>query len=144
MTIPYLEALFAIDLSLSVLMAARLGGVATHRQFGLGRYHLVGAGQRGLADPEGKRRTRGNGWLPRSSWSDRSGLMSITSTVIDTAERAPLPDVVVRAAIQLFCARTAVGRCTSCGCMSQNDSRANDFLAWGSDSFARTDVLTIQ
>jgi hypothetical protein len=51
MTIPYLEALFAIDLSLSVLMAARLGGAATHRQFGLGRYHLVGAGQRGGEAP---------------------------------------------------------------------------------------------
>jgi hypothetical protein len=69
--------------------------------------------------------------------------MSITSTVIDTAERAPLPDVVVRAAIQLFCARSA-GRCAACGCLSQNDSCANDFLAWSSDSFARTDVLTIQ
>ena len=33
--------------------------------------------------------------------------MSLASTVIDTAERVPLPDVVIRAAIQLFCARTA-------------------------------------
>jgi cyclopropane-fatty-acyl-phospholipid synthase len=33
--------------------------------------------------------------------------MSLASTVIDTAERVPLPDVVVRTAIQLFCARTA-------------------------------------
>jgi cyclopropane-fatty-acyl-phospholipid synthase len=33
--------------------------------------------------------------------------MSLASTVIDTAERVPLPDVVVRAAIQLFCSRTA-------------------------------------
>ena len=33
--------------------------------------------------------------------------MSFASTVIDTAERVPLPDVVIRAAIQLFCARTA-------------------------------------
>jgi cyclopropane-fatty-acyl-phospholipid synthase len=33
--------------------------------------------------------------------------MSLASAVIDTAERVPLPDVVVRAAIRLFCARTA-------------------------------------
>ena len=33
--------------------------------------------------------------------------MSLASTVIDTAERVPLPDVVVRAAIKLFCSRTA-------------------------------------
>jgi len=33
--------------------------------------------------------------------------MSLASTVIDTAERVPLPDMVIRAAIQLFCARTA-------------------------------------
>jgi cyclopropane-fatty-acyl-phospholipid synthase len=33
--------------------------------------------------------------------------MSLASTVIDKAERVPLPDVVIRAAIQLFCARTA-------------------------------------
>jgi cyclopropane-fatty-acyl-phospholipid synthase len=33
--------------------------------------------------------------------------MSFVSTVIDTAERVPLPDVVIRAAIQVFCARTA-------------------------------------
>ena len=33
--------------------------------------------------------------------------MSFVSTVIGTAERVPLPDVVIRAAIQLFCARTA-------------------------------------
>jgi cyclopropane-fatty-acyl-phospholipid synthase len=33
--------------------------------------------------------------------------MSLASTVIDTAERVPLPDVVIRAAIQLFCSRTA-------------------------------------
>jgi cyclopropane-fatty-acyl-phospholipid synthase len=33
--------------------------------------------------------------------------MSFASTVIDTAERVPLPDVVIRAAIQLFCSRTA-------------------------------------
>jgi cyclopropane-fatty-acyl-phospholipid synthase len=34
-------------------------------------------------------------------------MMSLASTVIDTAERVPLPDAVVRAAIRLFCARTA-------------------------------------
>jgi cyclopropane-fatty-acyl-phospholipid synthase len=34
-------------------------------------------------------------------------MMSLASTVIDTAERVPLPDVVVRTAIRLFCARTA-------------------------------------
>jgi cyclopropane-fatty-acyl-phospholipid synthase len=33
--------------------------------------------------------------------------MSLASTVIDTAERVPLPDVMIRAAIQLFCARAA-------------------------------------
>jgi cyclopropane-fatty-acyl-phospholipid synthase len=33
--------------------------------------------------------------------------MNIASTLIDTAERVPLPDVVIRAAIKLFCTRTA-------------------------------------
>jgi cyclopropane-fatty-acyl-phospholipid synthase len=33
--------------------------------------------------------------------------MSFTSTVIDTAERVPLPDVVIRAAIHRLCSRTA-------------------------------------
>lgn len=34
--------------------------------------------------------------------------MSVVSAIIGTAERVPLPDVVVRAAIQRLCARTAV------------------------------------
>jgi cyclopropane-fatty-acyl-phospholipid synthase len=34
--------------------------------------------------------------------------MSLVSAVIDTAERVPLPDAVIRAAIQLFCARTSM------------------------------------
>ncbi|MGC2812974.1 MAG: class I SAM-dependent methyltransferase, partial [Bradyrhizobium sp.] len=33
--------------------------------------------------------------------------MSFVSSVIDTAERVPLPDVIVRAAIQRLCSRTA-------------------------------------
>ncbi len=33
--------------------------------------------------------------------------MSVVSTIIGTAERVPLPDIVVRAAIQQLCARTA-------------------------------------
>ena len=33
--------------------------------------------------------------------------MSFTAAVIDTAERVPLPDIVIRAAIRQFCARTA-------------------------------------
>jgi cyclopropane-fatty-acyl-phospholipid synthase len=33
--------------------------------------------------------------------------MSFVSTIIDTAERVPLPDVIVRAAIHRFCSRTA-------------------------------------
>jgi len=33
--------------------------------------------------------------------------MSFVSTIIDTAERVPLPDVIIRAAIHRFCSRTA-------------------------------------
>jgi cyclopropane-fatty-acyl-phospholipid synthase len=33
--------------------------------------------------------------------------MSFVSTIIDTAERVPLPDLIVRAAIHRFCSRTA-------------------------------------
>jgi cyclopropane-fatty-acyl-phospholipid synthase len=33
--------------------------------------------------------------------------MSFMSTIIDTAERVPLPDVIIRAAIHRFCSRTA-------------------------------------
>src|ERR1700748_2521874 len=36
-----------------------------------------------------------------------SGRMSFVSTIIDTAERVPLPDVIIRAAIHRFCSRTA-------------------------------------
>jgi cyclopropane-fatty-acyl-phospholipid synthase len=39
--------------------------------------------------------------------------MNFASTIIDTAERIPLPDVVIRAAIQLFCTRTAKRLATS-------------------------------
>ncbi|MES1149485.1 MAG: cyclopropane-fatty-acyl-phospholipid synthase family protein [Bradyrhizobium guangdongense] len=34
--------------------------------------------------------------------------MSVVSTIIGTAERVPLPDIVIRAAIQRLCARTAL------------------------------------
>src|SRR4029077_654292 len=34
--------------------------------------------------------------------------MSFVSTIIDTAERVPLPDVIIRAAIHRLCSRTAV------------------------------------
>ena len=37
----------------------------------------------------------------------RSGHMSFVSTIIGTAERVPLPDVIIRAAIQRLCSRTA-------------------------------------
>src|ERR1700733_6130983 len=33
--------------------------------------------------------------------------MSVVSTIIGTAERVPLPDLVIRAAIQRLCSRTA-------------------------------------
>ena len=33
--------------------------------------------------------------------------MSVVSTIIGTAERVPLPDLIVRAAIQRLCSRTA-------------------------------------
>ena len=33
--------------------------------------------------------------------------MSFVSTMIGTAERVPLPDIVIRAAIQRLCSRTA-------------------------------------
>ena len=33
--------------------------------------------------------------------------MSLVSTIIGTAERVPLPDAIVRAAIQRMCSRTA-------------------------------------
>src|SRR5581483_6670386 len=36
-----------------------------------------------------------------------NGRMSVVSTIIGTAERVPLPDLVVRAAIQRLCSRTA-------------------------------------
>src|SRR6478752_2872808 len=37
----------------------------------------------------------------------RSRRMSVVSAIIGTAERVPLPDVVIRAAIQRLCSRTA-------------------------------------
>src|SRR5258708_39251945 len=37
----------------------------------------------------------------------RSGRMSFVSTLIGTAERVPLPDVIIRAAIQRMCSQTA-------------------------------------
>src|SRR5690242_4514181 len=36
-----------------------------------------------------------------------SGLMSFASTIIGTAERVPLPDLIIRAAIQRLCSRSA-------------------------------------
>jgi cyclopropane-fatty-acyl-phospholipid synthase len=33
--------------------------------------------------------------------------MSVMSAVIETAERVPLPDVIIRAAIHQLCSRTA-------------------------------------
>src|SRR6202008_3130587 len=39
---------------------------------------------------------------------DGSDRMSFVSTIIDTAERVPLPDVIIRAAIHRLCSRTAV------------------------------------
>jgi cyclopropane-fatty-acyl-phospholipid synthase len=38
----------------------------------------------------------------------RGGGMSFMSAIIDTAERVPLPDVIIRAAIHRLCSRTAV------------------------------------
>ena len=34
--------------------------------------------------------------------------MSFVSTIISTAERVPLPDVIIRAAIERLCSRTAI------------------------------------
>jgi cyclopropane-fatty-acyl-phospholipid synthase len=39
--------------------------------------------------------------------AERSDLMSFVSSIIGTAERVPLPDIVIRAAIQRLCSRTA-------------------------------------
>ncbi len=39
--------------------------------------------------------------------SQETGHMSFVSTIIGTAERVPLPDLVIRAAIQRLCSRTA-------------------------------------
>src|SRR6187402_3347282 len=38
---------------------------------------------------------------------DQGGHMSVVSAIIGTAERVPLPDVVIRAAIQRLCSRSA-------------------------------------
>ncbi|MFK4528702.1 hypothetical protein ABIF90_006683 [Bradyrhizobium japonicum] len=37
--------------------------------------------------------------------------MSVVSAIFGTAERVPLPDVVIRAAIQRLCSRTATRTC---------------------------------
>ena len=41
--------------------------------------------------------------------------MSFMSTVIETAERVPLPDVIIRAAIHQMCSRTATRLAASTG-----------------------------
>src|ERR1700755_3404737 len=40
--------------------------------------------------------------------AERSDLMSFVSSIIGTAERVPLPDAIIRAAIQRLCSRTAM------------------------------------
>ena len=40
--------------------------------------------------------------------------MSFVSGIIGTAERVPLPDLVIRAAIQRLCARTAIRLAQGC------------------------------
>src|SRR5205823_11825354 len=44
---------------------------------------------------------------PLSAAIQASGHMSFVSTIIGTAERVPLPDVIIRAAIHRLCSRTA-------------------------------------
>src|SRR6185503_12981597 len=39
--------------------------------------------------------------------SEGNSHMSFVSTIVDTAERVPLPDVIIRAAIHQLCSRTA-------------------------------------
>src|SRR4029077_17507756 len=45
--------------------------------------------------------------LLSAATAKRNGIMSFVSTIIGTAERVPLPDVIIRAAIQRLCSRTA-------------------------------------
>src|SRR6185437_15660902 len=85
----------------------RPGGSAARREFGPGRPHpniLAGAHRgagRGVVDPAGNAR-RG-----ADAQDEGSRRMSFASRMIVTAERVPLPDVVIRAAIQRLCSRTA-------------------------------------
>ena len=48
-----------------------------------------------------------------SAAAQGSGHMSFVSTIIGTAERVPLPDVIIRAAIQRLCSRTATRLATA-------------------------------
>src|SRR5260370_14408124 len=69
----------------------RLDGAAAHRQFRAGRVR-----QRAMADH-----------VLSAATAQGSGHMSFVSKIIGTAERVPLPDVIIRAAIQRLCSRTA-------------------------------------
>src|SRR3979409_1111034 len=74
-----------------------LDRAAAHRQFRLGRYpaqavHLP-------AEP--------GFWFDPAAAAKGSGHMSFVSRIIGTAERVPLPDVIIGAAIQRLCSRTA-------------------------------------
>ena len=70
--------------------------------------------------------------------------MSVVSAIIGTAERVPLPDVVVRAAIQRLCSRTATG-------LAAHDAVPASFFAEilgpnrkYSSCFYKTDATTLQ
>ena len=52
-------------------------------------------------------RFRGNAERVARNRNEGSGHMSFASTIIGTAERVPLPDVIIRAAIHRLCSRTA-------------------------------------
>ena len=65
---------------------------------------------------------------PQDDDQKGSGHMSFVSTIIGTAERVPLPDVIIRAAIHRLCSRTATrlatGNAESDACVRRRDGRA--------------------
>ena len=95
----YLGALAAIALSLSVLMA--VAWMVQQRTVRSGRCWRS-RGECAIADHQSRTQH-----VLSAAAAKGSGHMSFVSRIIGTAERVPLPDVIIRAAIQRLCSRTA-------------------------------------
>src|SRR5580704_155713 len=71
------------------------------------RHPAAGAADAALARRALPRLSVSHQRLLSAATAQRSGHMSFVSRIIGTAERVPLPDVIIRAAVQRLCSRTA-------------------------------------